>query len=482
MSVITQVHRLKYRRTKIIATLGPSSASPQIIAKLIEAGVNVFRLNMSHGNQETHASTFQHIREIAGQLVKPVGILVDLAGPKIRTGKFEGGYIDLRNNEEVSITIRDVLGKAGLIPSQYAGLVHDVVEGSKILLDDGTLELRVISVAGDEVHCKVIHGGVLKNHKGMNFPGCSISVAALTDKDRKDVRFALNLGADFIALSFVGKASDVEDLRQEIVAQQGQAKIIAKIETVQSLVHAEAILDAADGIMVARGDLGAELPPEEVPIAQDQLIGLAREKMKPVIVATQMLESMIKLPRPTRAEVTDVSYAVQAGVDAIMLSAETASGDFPIEVVNTMDRIARQTESHLWKKGLWGMPVAKYKALPTMHEGISRAVSFVSKDLMAHGIVVVSKSQKSSLAVCAARPACPIVAITSNENDYCSFSLFWGVLPILNKDALAVNPIDVARVTATDLGLGKTGDIILLVKGFNEDPKLDTPSITAFAL
>lgn len=480
MSIITHAaYRLKYRRTKIIATLGPSSDSPVLIEKLIQAGVNVFRLNMSHGRRDLHAACFEHIRKIAEHLGRPIAIMIDLSGPKIRTGAFEGGHIELYDGDEVRVTIQDVIGRPGLISSQYKGLVQDVAIGSRILIDDGTIEIKVLAKGQDEVICKVVHGGIVKSHKGINLPGCTLSTPVLTEKDREDLSFALDLGADYVALSFVSQASDVEELARLITQKNGHAKIIAKMETLKGLEHAEAIIDAADGIMVARGDLGAELPPEEVPVAQDQLIHLAHKKMKPVIVATQMLESMVKRAKPTRAEVTDIAYAVCNGTDAIMLSAETASGEYPVEAVEMMDRIARETESHLWKEGKWGNPSMSTKEEPTMHEAISRASALLSRDLMARAIFVVSKSIKSSLAVSSSKPACPIVAITNDEIHYRAFALFWGVIPVFRSDAKSSEPIDLSRKMAVMLDLAKEGDTALVVRGFNKERKIDTPSITA---
>jgi len=317
MSIITQINLLKKRRTKIIATLGPASSEPDQIRKLIKAGVNIFRQNMSHGDHSYHKETYSRIREIANELNQPVGILADLCGPKIRTGKFKNGSIELKNNDSVIVTTRDVEGKPGLIPSQYSSLADDVEPEDRILLADGTLELEVDSIEGTEISCTVIYGGTLGNHKGINLPGVKVSAPSLTDKDKADAKLALELGVDFLALSFVRSAEDIHDLKKLIQSHASDAHIIAKIEKPEALDEASAILDAADGIMVARGDLGVELNPEQVPVAQHQLIDLARKKFKPVIVATQMLESMIENARPTRAEVTDVAYAVTLGTDAI---------------------------------------------------------------------------------------------------------------------------------------------------------------------
>ncbi len=341
-----------YRRTKIVATLGPASDQPETIRRLIQAGVNVFRINMSHGTHDNHAATFAHVRRVAGELGEPTAILADLCGPKIRIGRFLKPPIDLRTNGEVTITTREVPGEPGLIPSQYRRLADDVRAGDRILLDDGKITLEVQHIARTEIVCKIIRGGLLGDHKGINLPNVDVSISAFTDKDKTDARFAIELGVDFIALSFVRSADDITQLRRFIHAANGDLSIIAKIEKPEALANSIDILLAADGIMVARGDLGVELSPEQVPLAQHQLIEEAIRHNKPVIVATQMLESMLAAPQPTRAEVTDVSHAVSSGVDAVMLSGETAVGQYPVEAAEMMARIVVQTEAFMWKQPL----------------------------------------------------------------------------------------------------------------------------------
>ncbi|MFB3101161.1 MAG: pyruvate kinase, partial [Gammaproteobacteria bacterium] len=286
MGIVTDIKLLKNRRTKIIATLGPASDSAKVIKKLIEAGANVFRLNMSHGEHASHANTYKLVRSIADELGKPIAILADLCGPKIRTGRFKDGQITLVDGESVTVTTRDVEGEPGLIPSQYEALADDVNPGNRILLNDGNLELHVEGVDDTEITCTVVYGGVLKNNKGINLPGVNVSAPSLTDKDRDDAQFALGLGVDFLALSFVRCAADINDLKLIVSKAGANTNIIAKIEKPEALEDVDGILDAADGIMVARGDLGVELRPEQVPVAQSQLIDRARQKFKPVIVAT----------------------------------------------------------------------------------------------------------------------------------------------------------------------------------------------------
>ncbi len=321
MSKLSSQTPLRRRRTKIVATVGPACRDPAVLEDLLRAGVNVFRLNLSHGDHAGHRANFANIQSAAAAAGAAIAVLADLCGPKIRVGSFAGGSITLKSGQTVTVTTRDVLGEPGLIPSQYPALAEDVRPGDRILLDDGMLELHVDSVAGSDIACTVTAGGVLKDRKGMNLPGVLVSSPALTDKDRDDARFALDLGVDFLALSFVRRPSDVADLKSLIAAAGSTAPVIAKIEKPEALDAIDEILDAADGLMVARGDLGVELAPEAVPIVQHDLIERARRRHKPIIVATQMLESMVEHPRPTRAEVSDVSHAVFAGADAVMLSA-----------------------------------------------------------------------------------------------------------------------------------------------------------------
>lgn len=482
MSIITEVDLLKKRRTKILATIGPASESEKAIKNLIGAGANVFRLNMSHGDHDGHRKVHGRIRKIAEKLEQPVAILADLCGPKIRTGKFANGQIELASGDSVVVTTREVVGKPGLIPSQYDALAEDVVPGSRILLSDGELEFRVESIKDTEIHCEVVYGGTLKNHKGINLPGVNVSAPSLTDKDKVDAEFALDLGVDFLALSFVRNAKDIEDLKEIVLASGKEVNVIAKIEKPEALQEADRILDAADGIMVARGDLGVELQPEQVPVAQSQLIDLARRKFKPVIVATQMLESMIANPRPTRAEVTDIAHAVTLGTDAVMLSAETAAGSYPVEAVEMMDRIARQTESYLWQSGAYGTNRESKSEPKTVWDVIANATAGMSQNLKAHAVLVISQSGVSAATMSSARPAAPILAITSREDVRRKMALLWGVIPVLDEDTGSINPNELARRVAHEHGLAKAGEYVLLVRGFHSDPDLNTPTITTITI
>ncbi|MBI2970493.1 MAG: pyruvate kinase [Gammaproteobacteria bacterium] len=479
MTIVTQVALLKIRRTKIVATLGPASADPETIMALIDAGVDVFRLNMSHGDYDFHTSAYRHIRRIAEERSRVIAVLADLCGPKIRTGRFKGGAISLAAGSTVVVTTRNVSGEPGLIPTQYTGLAGDLKAGDRILLSDGAMELRVDGVNGTEITCTIVHGGELTDNKGINLPGVSISAPSLTDKDRDDAVFATELGVDFIALSFVRRAADVMELKELIWEQESKAAVVAKIEKSEALDEAGRILDVADGVMIARGDLGVELKPEYVPVAQSQLIDMARRKFKPVIVATQMLESMIEHSRPTRAEVTDISYAVTLGADAVMLSAETASGRYPVRAVEMMDRIARQTESYLWRGGHYGAAIARQEPPLPIWGVMANATAHMSKDLMAHAVLVISQSGMSAATVSSARPAAPVVGITRSVEAGRRMTLLWGVIPVLVEEAGIDNPNKLARKAALDLGLAEPGQYVLLVRGFSSNPELNTPSITA---
>lgn len=484
MPIDTTFPLLKYRRTKIVATLGPSSCDAPVIERLLKSGANVFRMNMSHGTHQSHSELFEAIHEAGRNYGWPYAVLADLSGPKIRVGKFKEGSILLEDSEEVTVTTRNVVGEAGLIPSQYEALAGDVVPGDRILLDDGNLELQVRDVRGSEITCRVIHGGRLKDHKGMNLPGVQVSAPALTEKDREDARFALELGIRILALSFVRRAEDVHQLRKLVEESGQEAVIIAKIEKPEALENIGDILDAADGIMIARGDLGVELPPEMVPIAQEQLILEARRRHKPVIVATQMLESMMGHPRPTRAEVSDVSHAVRSGADAIMLSGESAAGKFPVEAVKMMDTIARQTEGHLWAEGAFGgfLKGGMQEPPVPVEDAVAEAAAALSRDLRVRCLVVISRQGRSISVISASRPAAPIIALLLGSRANFLAPLQWGVLPHAVDETQEGEEYSLARTLARRLDLASAGQSILLVRGFSNDPSLNNPSITVLPM
>ena len=480
MSISTTLQLLKRRRTRIVATLGPASSDPGVLAALIEAGVDVVRLNMSHGDHAAHAATFANVRRLADDAGRHVAVLADLAGPKIRVGRFADGGIDLEADAEVVVTMREVSGAPGLIPSQYAGLASDVHPGARILLADGVMELRVEAVEGSEVRCRVVQGGRLTDRKGINLPDVAVSAPCLTDKDRADAAFAIELGVDFLGLSFVRRASDILELKSIIEAAGADTAVIAKIERPEALADSDAILDATDAVMVARGDLGVELPPEQVPIAQLHLIEEARRRNKAVIVATHMLESMIENPRPTRAEVSDVSGAVLAGADAVMLSGETASGAHPVAAVRMMDRIARQAEGYLWRQGAFeGFAGHRNDTPPLLFgDAVARAVAQLSRDLRPRAVIVVSQGGMSAATVSSARPAAPVVAVSSLESTCRRMNLLWGVVPVFEPEERMHDPRQLARELAASFTLAEPGEYVLLVRGFHRDYLHNTPTIT----
>lgn len=476
--------RLKIRRTKIVATVGPASDSPEVLRKLLQSGVDVFRLNMSHGTHQAHRRVFENIRTLAREMDRTVAVLADLCGPKIRTGRFQDGGIDLVAASKVIVTTRKVLGEPGLIPTIYEELPNDVVKGDRIFLNDGLFELQVERVEGSEVHCTVVRGGHLTDRKGINLPGVAVSAPALTPKDREDVAFALELGVDLIALSFVRRREEVEELRMLVSGVANPPYLVSKIEKPEALKNIDGILEASDAIMVARGDLGVELPPEEVPVAQNQLLDRARQYQRPVIVATQMLESMVDNQRPTRAEVSDVSRAVSGGADAVMLSAETAAGAHPVEAVEMMDKVAREMENYLWQRDGHGQfdRAGTFNPdrgpLPLSH-AFGTAVADLSRDLLVRAIVVLSRGRgTSATTLSSARPAAPVVALSRNPRVCNWMSLLWGVFPQLVENEKEENPHELARRVSLELGLSIPGGYLLEVGGFSENPDSNVPSIS----
>jgi pyruvate kinase len=478
---INTLHRLLDRkRTKIVATLGPASSEPDMLDRLVAAGVDVFRLNLSHGDRKGHEALYHQVREASSRAGRAVGILADLPGPKIRVGRLEGGSITLAEGEEVTVTTRDIVGGPGLIPSQYGALTQDVSPGNMMLLDDGNLELEILTVSGTEVRCRILVGGVLKDKKGINLPGVKVSAPAVTEKDRDLARFALRLGVDFMALSFVRQASDVRLLRQVLNEAESKALLIAKIEKAEALVEIEDIIREADGIMVARGDLGVELKPEKVPAVQGQLVEMARGFEKPVIVATQMLESMIRTPRPTRAEVMDVSNAVSEGADAVMLSGETAVGAYPVRAVEMMNRVIRETEGFLWPRRVAdGMSIAASSKLPPLEleDAVARATAQLSRDLLVKCIVVFTGTGWTAGKVSAGRPQAPILSATPDPEAGRRTSLFWGVEPVVIKSSPPGPNPELTRSLAREAGLASEGDYVLEVRGFHADPERNVPTL-----
>ncbi len=421
------------RRTKIVCTIGPATSSEERLEQLIRAGMNVARVNFSHGTQPEHALVIERIRTTSARLGHAIAILQDLQGPKIRTGTLEGGQpVLLVDGARVTITTRDVEGNAETISTTYKQLPQDVKEGDRILLDDGLLELRVLGFDATEVECLVVHGGPLKEHKGINLPGVAVSAPALTEKDRDDLKFGVSQGVDYVALSFVRRPEDVlearaliRQLQVEKVGERAQVSIplIAKLEKPEAVARLAEILDVVDGVMVARGDLGVEMPPEKVPLIQKRIIAACNDRGLPVITATQMLESMITHPRPTRAEASDVANAIFDGTDALMLSAETATGSYPIEAVQMMVRIAQETEADPRSAR---QPQCQYL---TPAHAVSHAARALAEEASVQAIVVFTRSGASAHLISTDRPRTPILAYTPSEYVYRQLALWWGVWP-----------------------------------------------------
>jgi pyruvate kinase len=455
------------RRTKIVATIGPASRDRPSLERLARAGVDVVRLNFSHGEPEEHLAVMRTVREIAEAQGRPIAILQDLSGPKIRTGRLRGGQpVKLDDASRIVITTDESIeGDASRISTTYDALPRDVSPGDRILLDDGNLELKVVRVAGGDVECEVVHGGLLRPNKGMNLPGVKISAPALTEKDQRDLAFGIENDVDYVAVSFVRQAADVEQARSAIATLGGTAPVIAKIEKREAVEDLLAIVDAADGVMVARGDLGVELPAEEVPTLQKRIIQTANAAGKAVITATQMLESMIENPRPTRAEASDVANAILDGTDAVMLSAETARGRYPVESVETMARIAVYTEEHLSQRD----PVRRRAAaVPNrfVARSLARVAAMVAEELECKLIVAFTASGSTAWLVSMYRPRSPIAAITYDDDIYRRLALWWGVTPLKSKVALTTDEMVLdAEALLKRKEMVRPGDVVLMLGG-----------------
>ena len=449
------------RRAKIVCTLGPASSSPGRIAELVAAGLDVARLNLSHGSQEEHLATYQRVRGAADQAGRAVGVLVDLQGPKIRLGTFPGGPVHLTPGQEFVITTEDIPGTSFEASTTYQGLADDVRPGDRVLVDDGRVALEVVGVTGNRVTTRVIVGGQVSDHKGLNLPGVAVSSPAMTEKDEADLRWALTLRADMIAMSFVRGPHDAEPARKIMNELGVRLPLIAKIEKPEAVQTLPEVVDAFDGIMVARGDLGVELPLEQVPMVQKRAIKLAREKARPVIVATQMLESMISAPRPTRAEVSDVANAVVDGADAVMLSAETSVGAYPVEAVATMARIVCAAEDECLH------PTASLTRVPTTTGGaIARAAAEVGALVNARALVAFTITGETARRLARYRSPIPLLAFTTEQATRSQLALTWGVetfiVPLVTHTDEMVRQVEGALL---DIGRCEKGDKVVIVAG-----------------
>ena len=446
------------RRVKIVATLGPATNRPESIRGLIEAGVDVFRLNFSHGTHEDHARLIGSIRGMASELGKPVAVLQDLQGPRIRTVDTEDSpSTHLVQDQEVVVADASV-AERGMIAVGYPRLHLEVAPGSRILLDDGNMELRVVAVSGIQVRCRVVKGGFLGSNKGVNLPGAALTLPGFTDKDRVDLELGLELGIDMIALSFVQRAEDARPVREMLSTRRMRVPVLAKIEKPEALHHIDDILRFFDGIMVARGDLGVELSPEEAPVWQKTLIQRARQKGKATIVATQMLESMIQNPRPTRAEASDVANAVIDGTDAVMLSGETAVGSYPVEAVTVMARIIERAEAAYPASG------PEDAGRSSNASAVAHAACSLAGDLGARAVVVLTRSGRTARLVSRARPPAPIIAITGREALARQLALWWDVTPVMMEFSETTEAtLDSMERALLQQGLVGRGDTLIVV-------------------
>lgn len=449
------------RRTKIVATIGPATSSPEVLRNLILAGATTLRLNFSHGSHDDHLANIRTIRQVSFELDRPVGILQDLQGPKIRLGKFADGSIVVKNGDPFTLTSKIIAGTQTISSVTYDTLAEEVPIGSTILLDDGKVEMIVTGVDRDthELHCQIVVGGTLSNSKGVNFPGVYLSIKALTDKDRQDLMFGLDQGVDWVALSFVRNPADILEIKELIANAGKEVPVIAKIEKHEAIEQMEEILALCDGVMVARGDLGVELPAERVPRMQKRLIATANRMGIPIITATQMLDSMVNNPRATRAEISDVANAILDGTDAVMLSNETAVGNFPIEAVETMAKIALETEkeklSRRWEDNKRSIPNA-----------ISEAVGNIAEQLGAAAIIPFTKTGATARSVSKFRPSKPILAVTPHVDVARRLQLVWGVQPMLLLDLSNVSDnFQAAIEMAKQTNFVQEGDLVVITSG-----------------
>ena len=451
----------RYRKTKIIATLGPASSEKKVIQALFLEGADVFRLNFSHGSELDHAKRVEAIREIETEFARPIGILADLQGPKIRVGKFESDSVTLVKGQTFRLDLQESLGDETRIPLPHPEVIEALSEGDPILIDDGRLRLEVIHKGKDFLETKVIVGGIISDHKGVNIPDTPLPITPLTAKDREDLSFALDQGVDFVGLSFVQHPDDVREARKLI---KGRAQIISKIEKPGAIKHMDEIIELSDGILVARGDLGVELPPEDVPPIQKELIRHCRQAGKPVIVATQMLESMIKNPIPTRAEASDVATAVYEGADAVMLSAESAKGAYPVEAVQMMERIRNRVERDPHYRDL--LEASRHDPEATEADAISAAARQVVHTLKGTAIVAYSNSGYTTTRMARERPEAAILGLTPKERVARQQTLTWGVHSYQTKDLEDVGSMgELAAEIALQQELAKNGDRVVVTAG-----------------
>ncbi|WKX69769.1 pyruvate kinase [Streptomyces sp. XD-27] len=452
------------RRAKIVCTLGPATDSYEQIKALVEAGMDVARFNLSHGTYAEHEERYRRVRKASHETGRSVGVLADLQGPKIRLGRFREGPVLLERGDEFTITVEKIEGDRHRCGTTYTGLAADVSKGERILVDDGRVTLEVVTVDGPRVNTIVIEGGMISDHKGLNLPGVAVSVPALSDKDVEDLRWALRTGADIIALSFVRNADDVIDVHRIMAEEERRLPVIAKIEKPQAVENLDGIVDAFDGIMVARGDLGVEMPLEQVPIVQKRAIKLAKRNAKPVIVATQMLDSMVDNSRPTRAEASDVANAVIDGTDAVMLSGETSVGKYPVETVKTMGRIVAAAEQDILAKGL--PPLTERSKPRTQGGAVARAAAEMGDFLGAKFLVAFTQSGDTVRRLSRYRSPIPLLAFTPEPATRSQLNLTWGVETFLGPKVDTTDEM-VKQVDEELLRIGRCreGDAVIITAG-----------------
>ncbi len=453
------------KKTKIVATIGPASESEEILESLFNAGVNVCRLNFSHGSHEEHQKRIDTIKHVRAKMNLPIAIMLDTKGPEIRLKNFKDGVIEIKQGQDFTLTTRDILGDETIVGISYKDLPHDLEVGGRVLIDDGLVEFRVKELTDTDIITEALNEGVLKNHKGVNVPNVKISLPALTEKDIGDIIFGIKNEVDFIAASFVRKASDVNDIRRILEDNNGiNIDIISKIENQEGVDNIDDIITVSDGIMVARGDLGVEVPPERIPLIQKELIRKCNLSGKPVITATQMLDSMMRNPRPTRAEVTDIANAIIDGSSAIMLSGETAAGKYPVEAVKMMYSIAINTENSLDYKEILKLRSGNNEISTT--NAISKATVNTASDLGAKAIITATSSGYTSKAISKFRPKAPIIAATTSDTVVRKMALEWGVYPVLAPISKSTDEvIDLSIKASVDAGYAGEGDLVVITAG-----------------
>lgn len=469
---MTQIplRNLDSKHTKIVATLGPASQDEDVIRELMRAGMDVARINFSHGDHETHGKVVETVRRVAAEEKAVIAILCDIQGPKIRVGTVANEPLLLKDGDKITLTLDDVPGENNIISLPHPEFVQDINTGTMLLLDDGNLQFLVKETTSRALHCEVVIGGELKSRKGVSAPNAKLTLSAITEKDKGDIEFALKMDTDYIAMSFVRSADDIRQLRWMMNFFGGDAAVIAKIEMAEALENIEPIIELCDGIMVARGDLGVETPAENVPFQQKRIINLCNQAGKPVITATQMLESMTEKPRPTRAEASDVYNAIIDGTDALMLSAESASGDFPVQAVEVMANIARTAEQHIWDgrptKSQFDVDSQQNEGVEGISNIIGEATFHISEALKPAGIITTTLSGYTARWVAKERPQAPILCMTPSEKTYRRMALVWGVLPLLVSEFGTIDEmIGITIRAAHDAKLVHRGDVVVIIAG-----------------